>query len=60
MDARELKPDLSVSGYGPISGCCEHGNELYGSVKDGTFPDYPNDCKLFKEDSVPKELVSRY
>jgi hypothetical protein len=22
-----------------VAGCCEHGNELYGSIKDGEFRD---------------------
>jgi hypothetical protein len=25
--------DSSGSGQGPVAGCCEHGNELSGSIK---------------------------
>jgi hypothetical protein len=27
------------SGQGPMAGCCEHGNELLGSIKSGEFLD---------------------
>jgi hypothetical protein len=27
--------DLSGSGYGPVEGSCEHGNELSGSMSEG-------------------------
>jgi hypothetical protein len=27
--------DSSSSGYGPVAGSCEHGNELFGSLKGG-------------------------
>jgi hypothetical protein len=30
----------SGSGYGPVAGCCEHGNELSGSVKVESFLTY--------------------
>jgi hypothetical protein len=29
--------DSSGSGQGPVVGCCEHGNELSGSIKGGKF-----------------------
>jgi hypothetical protein len=31
--------DSSGSGYGPVAGCCEHGNEPSGSIKVGAFID---------------------
>jgi hypothetical protein len=31
--------DASSSGYGPVAGCCEHGNELSGCIKGGGFLD---------------------
>jgi hypothetical protein len=31
--------DSFGSGQGPIAGCCEHGNELPGSIKGGEFLD---------------------
>jgi len=27
----------SESGYGPVAGCCEHGDEISGSIKAGDF-----------------------
>jgi hypothetical protein len=30
---------LSSSGYGPMAGSCEHGNEPSGSIKGGEFLD---------------------
>ena len=32
--------DLAGSGYGQVSGCCEFGNELSGSIK-CEFLEYP-------------------
>jgi hypothetical protein len=32
--------DESGSGYGPLAGSCEHGNEFLGSVKCGEFLEY--------------------
>jgi hypothetical protein len=29
--------DASGSGWGPVAGCCEHGNEPSGSIKGGEF-----------------------
>jgi len=31
--------DLSGSGYGPVTGCCEHGDEHSGFIKGGEFLD---------------------
>jgi hypothetical protein len=31
--------DASASRQGPVVGCCEHGNELPGSIKGGEFVD---------------------
>jgi hypothetical protein len=31
--------DSSGSGKGPVTGCCEHGNEPSVSTKGGEFPD---------------------
>jgi hypothetical protein len=30
--------DSSGSGYGQVTGCCEHGNEHLCSIKDAEFP----------------------
>jgi len=38
----------SGSGYGPVVGCCDHGYEPSGPIKDDEFPDELNDCQLFK------------
>jgi hypothetical protein len=40
MDLREIEwegVDASGSGYGPMSACCEYGNEKSGSIKGGNF-----------------------
>jgi len=29
---------------GPVVGCCEHGKELSGSMKGGSFFEYLRDC----------------
>jgi hypothetical protein len=31
--------DAFGSGYGPVAGCCEQGNETSGFIKGGKFPD---------------------
>jgi hypothetical protein len=31
--------DAPASGWGPMAGPCEHGNEPSGSIKDGEFLD---------------------
>jgi hypothetical protein len=38
--------DSSGSGQGPVAGCCEHGDELSGSIQGGGF-----DGRLSKQDS---------
>jgi hypothetical protein len=35
--------DASASGQGPVTGCCEHGNEPSGSIKGGEFLDKMSD-----------------
>jgi hypothetical protein len=40
-------------GQGPVAGCCEHGNELSGSIKGGEFIDYLSDFWLLKKESAP-------
>jgi hypothetical protein len=35
--------DSSGSGQGPVAGCCEHGNELPGSIKCEEYLDWLND-----------------
>jgi hypothetical protein len=35
IDLREIGLDLSGSGYGPVAGFCEHGNEPSGFIKGG-------------------------
>jgi hypothetical protein len=37
-------PDASGSGLGPVTGCCEHGNEPSGSIKGGEILDQLTDC----------------
>jgi hypothetical protein len=36
--------DSTGTGYGPVAGCCEHGNELSGSTQGGEFLKYVSDC----------------
>jgi len=36
--------DACGSGKGPVAGCCEHGNEPSGYIKEGGFLDQPSDC----------------
>jgi len=55
--------DASGSGYGPMTGCCEHGNKPPGSIKGG-LAESPLACKegfcsmeLVKEDNVQNNLV---
>jgi hypothetical protein len=40
-----------------VGGCCEHGNELPGSIKGGVFLDQLSDIHLLKRDSVPTGAV---
>jgi hypothetical protein len=42
----------SGSGWGPVAGCCEHGNEPLCVTKDEEFLDYLSDCQFLK-DSAP-------
>jgi hypothetical protein len=45
--------DACESGYGPVAGSCEHGNETLGSLKGGEVLDELNDYHLWKENSTP-------
>jgi hypothetical protein len=36
-----------------VAGCCEHGNELLGSIKGGEFIDLLSNYQLVKKDSAP-------
>jgi hypothetical protein len=40
----------SVSGYRPVVGCCEHGNEPAGFIKVGEFLELLRNCQLLKND----------
>jgi hypothetical protein len=47
---RSLKGlDSSGSVSGLVAGCCEHCNELYGSIKGRKFLDQLSDCQLLKK-----------
>jgi hypothetical protein len=35
----KLSTGFTASGYGPVTGCCEHGNEPSGSIEGGEFLD---------------------
>jgi len=35
-----------------VAGCCEHGNELLGSIKGGEFHEKWRRCWLLKKDSA--------
>jgi hypothetical protein len=37
---------------GPVAGCCEHGNESLGSIKDREYLGQLIICQLLKKDSV--------
>jgi hypothetical protein len=39
MDEKEKLCELDSCGLvkGPVAGCCKHGNEPSGSIKDGNF-----------------------
>jgi hypothetical protein len=41
----------SSLGYAPVVGCCEHGNEPFGSLEGKGFLEIVSDCLLSKEDS---------
>jgi hypothetical protein len=36
-----------------VAGCCEHGDEHSGSIKDGEFFHWLSDCQLLKKVSAP-------
>jgi hypothetical protein len=36
-----------------VAGCCEHGNEPSGSIRDEEFLDWLSKCQLLKKDTVP-------
>jgi hypothetical protein len=40
--------DLAGSGLDSEAGCCEHGNEYSGSLKDWEFCDNMSDCQLLE------------
>jgi hypothetical protein len=42
--------DLCGSEYGLVKGCCEHGNELSGTMNGVTFFKQLSNYKLFKKD----------
>jgi len=44
--------DSSGSGEGLVVGCCEHGNEPWGSIKGGEFLDQVSDCCSMRLASV--------
>jgi hypothetical protein len=45
--------DRSGSGYGPVEGSCEYGNEPTGSIKFWDIPEQLSDWRLFKKGSAP-------
>jgi hypothetical protein len=51
--------DASGSGYEPVGGCCEHGNEPEpaGSIKGGEFLDLLSDYQLVKKGCAPWSSV---
>jgi hypothetical protein len=58
MDIREVACGLdpSDSGQGPVAGCCEHGNEVWGLTKGEENLDQPSDHQQLKM-SVQTPLV---
>jgi hypothetical protein len=42
-----------------VVGCCEHGDELSGSMKSGEFLDWQSHHQLLKKDRTPCGLVHR-
>jgi hypothetical protein len=42
--------DASGLGWGPVVGCCVHGDERSSSIKGGEFLDQLSDCQLLKKD----------
>jgi hypothetical protein len=51
--------DSSGSGYGPVAGCCENGNEPSGSIKGGEFLDSLSDCQLLNKDFALWSHINR-
>jgi hypothetical protein len=48
--------DSSVSGQGPVMGCCEQSNELSGFVRGGGFLNQLRDEEHLKAGSAPRSL----
>jgi hypothetical protein len=44
--------DSAGSGWDPVAGSCEYGNEPSGSIKGGDGIDQLSDCQLLKKDSA--------
>jgi len=44
--------DFSGSGWGPMTGSCEHSNEPSGSIRGWEFFDQPDDCLLASQDGL--------
>jgi hypothetical protein len=42
---------------GQVSGFCDHGNEISGSIKGREFLDCLSDCQLVKKGSGPWEFI---
>jgi hypothetical protein len=45
--------DQSGSGYGPVEGSCEHGDEPSGSLKCWEVPDWLDNLQLLRKGSAP-------
>jgi hypothetical protein len=45
--------DRSCSGYGPLEGSCERGNEPSGSIKPWEVLEWLHNRQLLKKDSAP-------
>jgi hypothetical protein len=43
----------SLSRHGPVVSSCEHNNEPFSSMKDGSFLDQLSDYLPYKEESAP-------
>jgi len=43
-----LRSRLDSSGSRPVTGSCEYGDELSGSIKGSEFLDQLRDCRLLK------------
>jgi hypothetical protein len=51
--------DWYGSGYGPVEGCCEHGNEPSGSIKCWEVLEWLHNWRLLKKSSAPWVSDSR-